>query len=110
MIRPRKRQTTSFVETLGSPALKKTSEPVADFDDSLRKLADAMLNSMEKFNSIGLAAPQVGRNIRMIVIGVPLDSMSDPASPGERMLLPRMPLVLLNPEIIEASEETAERE
>ncbi len=110
MIRTSKRPAVSFVETLGSPALKKKSEPVTEFDAALQKLAEHMLDDMEKFNGIGLAAPQVGRNLRMIVVGVPLDSMSAPASPGEMLLLPRMPLILLNPEIIESSEETAERE
>lgn len=94
-----KKRKTLFIETLGSPILRAVSRPVDKVDDALRGLAGIMLQSMEKFNGIGIAAPQVGRNLRIIAVDIPADSAGEPPTPGELELLPKMPLVLLNPEI-----------
>jgi len=50
------------------PRLKKKSEPVTAFDEDLRKLATRMLELMRECRGVGLAAPQVGRNVRLFVI------------------------------------------
>lgn len=50
------------------PRLKKRSEPVTAFDDDLRKLASKMLELMRSCNGVGLAAPQVGLNLRLFVV------------------------------------------
>ena len=76
------------------PRLKKVSAPVPDLSDDLRKLADDMLETMYDAPGIGLAAPQVGINQRLIV----MDCVKDE---GEA---PR-PLIMFNPEIIAASDE-----
>ena len=52
------------------PILKTTSKPVETVDDSLRRLMDDMLETMYKAPGIGLAAPQVGVNRRVIVMDV----------------------------------------
>jgi peptide deformylase len=49
------------------PRLKKKSEPVRAFDEDLRKLAARMFELMRDCKGVGLAAPQVGVNIRMFV-------------------------------------------
>ena len=50
------------------PRLRKMSEPVTHFTPELRALALRMLELMKEARGVGLAAPQVGRNIRLFVI------------------------------------------
>lgn len=78
------------------PRLKKVAAPVEDSSDELRKLADDMLETMYDAPGIGLAAPQIGLLQRVIV----LDCVKEE---GEA---PR-PLVMLNPEVVAASDETS---
>ncbi len=49
------------------PALRKQCAPVDVFDDRLRQLAERMLELMHAQKGVGLAAPQVGLPIRLIV-------------------------------------------
>lgn len=77
------------------PRLKVISERVETVDDALRTLMDNMLETMYDAPGIGLAAVQVGVPIRVIVM--------DLARDGEE----KAPLYLINPEVIEASGETA---
>ena len=75
------------------PRLKKRSDPVVVFDEKLRDLAARMLDIMREYKGVGLAAPQVGINIRLFVInptGKPEDDkvyvnpvLSDPAGDNE---------------------------
>jgi peptide deformylase len=51
-----------------NPALRVTSEEVTEFDDKLKKLASDMLETMYLSKGIGLAAPQVGVPLRLVVI------------------------------------------
>ena len=76
------------------PRLKKVSAPVPDLSDDLRRLADDMLETMYDAPGIGLAAPQVGVNTRLIV----LDCVK---GEGEA---PR-PLIMFNPQIVATSDE-----
>ncbi len=50
------------------PRLKKKSAAVEKFDDELKSLAADMTQTMLEAPGAGLAAPQVGRNIRLIII------------------------------------------
>jgi peptide deformylase len=50
------------------PRLLKMSKPVGAFDASLRALAERMFQLMREAKGVGLAAPQVGMNIRMFVM------------------------------------------
>ncbi len=56
------------IETHPSDVLSKIAAPVETFDDALKTLAADMFEIMYKNSGIGLAAPQVGRSIRMIVL------------------------------------------
>ncbi len=78
------------------PRLKKVASPVADITDDLRQLADDMLATMYEAPGIGLAAPQVGVLQRLVV----MDCIKEK---GEA---PR-PLVMFNPEVVAASDETS---
>ena len=58
------------IEKAGSPVLKKVCEPVKKIDGKLRGLLDDMAETMYKYDGIGLAAPQIGRAIRAVVIDI----------------------------------------
>ena len=58
------------IRTFGDPVLRDTARPVEDFDESLRRLADDMIQTMHQAPGVGLAAPQVGRSLRLIVFDV----------------------------------------
>ena len=76
------------------PGLRQVCEPCQVGDESLKKLAKQMLNTMYANNGCGLAAPQVGLNKRMVVI----DCYDGPNETSN-------PLVLINPEVIEVKGE-----
>lgn len=94
--------------TVGAPVLHKAAAPVAVIDDQIRTLAAEMIDATRYFNGIGLAAPQYGESLRMVVLDVP--SGDESGSAGETLLLPKMPLVLINPEIVMSSSDCTERE
>ena len=79
------------IRILGDPILRARAEPVSIVDDEIRTLIDDMLETMYAADGVGLAAPQVGVGKRVIVVDV-----RDPDAP---------PFALVNPEIVEASEE-----
>ncbi|AMA09924.1 MULTISPECIES: peptide deformylase [unclassified Picosynechococcus] len=72
---------------LGDKVLRQKAKRIAKVDDEIRTLAKEMLQTMYSSQGIGLAAPQVGVNKRIIVID------TDPENPANA------PLVLINPEI-----------
>ena len=73
----------------GASELETESSPITGFDDEIRSLAQDMLETMYAAPGIGLAAPQVGVNLRLIVIDI---------SGGEEQ---GRQLVLVNPDITE---------
>jgi len=77
------------------PRLKLKCAPVARVDAAVRKLMDDMLETMYAAPGIGLAAPQVGVLKRVIVLDI------------DREDVKTGPLVMANPEIVEASDEDA---
>lgn len=95
----------------GNPALRRKSEAVNEINAEIRNFAGELSRSLAESETpgVGLAAPQVGVNLRMIVIDTRSDDGIAPdASPGELLLEPMMPVVLLNPTVLSASEETEE--
>lgn len=50
------------------PRLLAVSKPVAAFDDSLKELVRRMFELMREHKGVGLAAPQVGHNLRLFVM------------------------------------------
>ena len=80
------------------PRLRAKAKPVAAGDgDAVRALSEKMLAAMYAAPGIGLAAPQVGEMLRLVVIDLQKDEQQDP-------------IVLVNPEIVAASKELATRE
>ena len=72
----------------GDDILRKKAKPVVDFGKKLRELTEDMIETMNHYSGIGLAAPQIGVMRRVMVVDV-----------GEG------PVVFVNPEIIEISGE-----
>lgn len=70
------------------PRLRNQAQFVAAVDDSIRQLVADMFETMYEAPGIGLAAPQVGVSVRVIVIDI-----SDEKS---------QPVCLINPEIIDS--------
>jgi peptide deformylase len=50
------------------PRLRKVSVPVTEFTPELRDLALRMVELMKEARGVGLAAPQVGQNVRLFVM------------------------------------------
>ena len=98
------------VRTLGDEVLREHAEPVPAVTPEIRDLAAYMLRAMRAFDGIGLAAPQIGESLRLVVIEIPRDAMGEEPAPGELLLYPKMPLVLVNPRIVGRSEELAVRD
>ena len=78
------------------PRLKLKCEPVAAVDREIRQLMDDMLETMYDAPGIGLAAPQVGVCLRVIVVDV--SNSVDGEGPS--------PVRMANPELIKVSAET----
>lgn len=93
------------VTTYGAEILKKTSNEIKDVTPEICETAEEMVRVMELFDGIGLAGPQYGMDKRIVALAVPASSSAS-ISPGEALLLPRMPMVMINPEIIATSEST----
>lgn len=82
----------------GAEELQRKSTPVERFDEELESLAADMLETMYAAPGIGLAAPQVGINIRLIVLDI---------TAGEERGHQH---VLVNPEIVESEGDQKEEE
>jgi len=72
------------IRTVPEPILRQKSKRVKSIDGSIRKLVADMMETMHAASGVGLAAPQVGIPLRVIVIGMP----------GEE------DFVLINPEVV----------
>jgi peptide deformylase len=58
------------IRTFGDPVLRERAREAESFDTALARLADDMIETMQEAPGVGLAAPQVGRSIRLIVFDV----------------------------------------
>ncbi len=77
--------------TLPDPRLKKQSSQVKKIDDAILRLLDDMAQTMYDAPGVGLAAPQVGENIRVIVVDI------EHSEQGDTNLIE-----LINPEITQS--------
>jgi len=84
--------------TLPDPILRRKAKPVTRFDADLQMLVDDMIETMRVAPGVGLAAPQVGESIRLIVVEYPTDDEKEDA--------PKKLFAVVNPEIKEISAET----
>jgi peptide deformylase len=82
----------------GDPVLEKPGAAIKKFDAELEALAEDMFSSMYAAQGVGLAAPQIGKSMRLAVVDV---------TTGKN---PEAKIVLVNPEIIHAEGEAREEE
>jgi peptide deformylase len=83
---------------LPDPRLRQVADPIDKIDESVKKLAKDMLDTMYDAPGIGLAATQLGEMKRLVVM--------DLAKEGEKP----EPIVMINPEILKYSDETTTSE
>ncbi len=74
---------------LPEPVLRAKAKRVPTIDASIHRLIEDMIESMYAASGVGLAAPQIGVGLRVIVIGMPEEE----------------PFALINPEIVKVSGE-----
>lgn len=95
------------------PRLREVSKPVTKFNAELKKLAEDMLETMYAENGIGLAAPQVGELVRMLVVDTrPRDTKGryEKNELSELESQVTQPLVVINPEIVKGEGKTTYQE
>ena len=71
--------------------LRQKAKRVSRIDSSVQRLIDNMIETMQQANGVGLAAPQVGASLRVIIVQMP----------GEE------PITIINPEIVKCAGEQA---
>jgi len=86
--------------------LKKISETVEVFDETLHGLLDDMYETMVNKNGVGLAAIQIGVPLRALIINVPLEEVAE----GENDQPKENTLEIINPVILEKSGSTLYQE
>ena len=89
------------IYTSPDPVLREVCEPVELGDKSMKRTAKHMLKEMYKADGVGLAAPQVGLLIRMVVIDTTYVEEDENGKAKKKN-----PIVLINPEVVDHSEET----
>ncbi len=80
----------------GQPVLRKVAAPIEKDYPELKTLTQNMFETMYRADGIGLAAPQIGLSIRVIVIDVTVLADEYPELADSKK-------VLINPEILEVS-------
>ncbi len=83
------------IYTYGDEVLNKVAKPIKKVDEKIQTLIDDMFETMKQANGIGLAAPQVGVSIRLMVVDV--------SCVKEYQHVP--PMVIINPQILETRDE-----
>ncbi len=71
------------------PMLRQKAKRVSRIDSSIQRLIDNMVETMQQINGVGLAAPQVGVPLRVIVLQMPDEA----------------PMAIINPEIVKRAGE-----
>ena len=85
------------VYQIGNPVLREIAEPITDVGDhEIQQLIDLMLVTLKESKGVGLAAPQIGRSLRLMIVA---------SHPNQRYPdAPQMePIAMINPEIISYS-------
>ena len=77
------------LRTTPDPILRLRAKRVRSIDGYIKKLAADMVDSMHAYHGVGIAAPQVGVSLRVIVIEIPEEPV----------------ITLINPEIVKKSGE-----
>ncbi len=81
--------------TYPNPLLAKKSVKVEEIDDNIKRIATDMLDTLNHVGGVGIAAPQIGENVRMIIIDKSL--AIEPKEEGEE--IPQDFQLIINPEV-----------
>lgn len=87
----------------GQPVLRKVAKDISKDYPNLRELIDNMFETMYNADGVGLAAPQIGLDIRLFVIDLEPLAEDDPRFSGFKK-------VFINPKIVEYSGEIVKME
>lgn len=87
------------IHVIGDKILTLKAKPVEEIDEDIKNLVNNMIHTMYEKDGVGLAAPQVGRSIRIFVCD-PEWSRTDKKNP----------IILINPEFIDMEGETTGEE
>jgi peptide deformylase len=96
------------IVTLPEPVLRRKAKPITKFDKKLQTLIDDMIETMRDAPGVGLAAPQVNISEQLIVVEYSEDEEEEEMEAEMAESKPSKPkklYVMLNPEIVKASEE-----
>jgi peptide deformylase len=85
----------------GDPVLRKVADAIDAAYPDLEKLITNMKETMYNASGVGLAAPQIGKAIRLFLIDASPFSEDDDLSEEERTLLKSFNRVFINPKILE---------
>jgi len=88
------------IVTVPAPVLRRKARKVIEFDAGLQKLIDDMVETMREAPGVGLAAPQVGQAVRVIVV-----EYDEEAGEDEEPRKPLKLFTMVNPEITRFSTE-----
>ncbi len=91
------------IYTYGNPVLRKIAEPITKDYPQLPELINNMFDTMYNADGVGLAAPQVGLPIRLLVIDLAPFKEENPELGSFR-------IAMINPEIISFSDEVVSGE
>lgn len=84
----------------GDPVLKRKALPISEDYEGLEQLIESMWETMYHAHGVGLAAPQIGKSIRLFVIdGSPFADDED-ATPSDQLILKSFKKVFINAEMI----------
>jgi peptide deformylase len=86
------------IYTYGQPVLREKTESIDKDYPDLKQLIQDMFETMHKAEGVGLAAPQIGRSIRLFVIDADTLAKDHPECKGFKR-------VMINPEIVDKKEE-----
>ncbi|MBC8149256.1 MAG: peptide deformylase [Verrucomicrobiaceae bacterium] len=97
----------------GNPILRKKCQPVTEVTDEIKELANDMVETMVSAQGVGLAAPQIDRDLQLAIVDVSHDPecISYLRVDGEDATLEDlMPLTFINPELEFGSDKEASTE
>lgn len=89
------------IVSIPDPGLRAKNQMITRFDADLQRLIDDMIETLRDANGVGLAAPQVGRPLRLAVI----ETLPDEDDAGNEIEGTRELFVIINPELFWKSQE-----
>ncbi|SHF81732.1 peptide deformylase [Fodinibius roseus] len=96
------------IRAYGDPILHKQAKPVSQNSTQIQQLIDSMIQTMRHADGAGLAAPQVGKPLRIFVAN--LTGVLSLLPEDEQSQIPQHPMVCINPKVIFSSQKKEEFE